>query len=144
MKFHSYSDPAPVEEQDFSDPFVDEFVKDYDDYHRPFLRKSGKRNLQEEINSFFEECDLGHVLLRYASGDLTALSKAQGVYTDIYDMPRDPLSLTKAFDRLVEFFELHQDNFGTFENFMDKLRKGDYSLGDESVESEVSSDVDSE
>lgn len=49
---------------------------------------SGQENLYDYIQSFAESCDI-HVLLdRYRDGDASVLSRVQGFYGDVTDMPK--------------------------------------------------------
>lgn len=52
------------------------------------LVEVGKRDLQEYIDSFRDECTLENILRRYALGDESALSKVQGAYMDTTEMPK--------------------------------------------------------
>lgn len=51
------------------------------------LREDGKYNLYEEIQSYRDSVDLHLILERYANGDVTALSRAQGTYGDFTGFP---------------------------------------------------------
>lgn len=52
------------------------------------LIETGKRDVQEYIQSFAEECTLDNILRRYQLGDDTALNKVQGTYCDTTVMPK--------------------------------------------------------
>ncbi len=51
------------------------------------LRRSGEYNLYAEIQSYKDSCSIDYILSRFASGDITALSRVQGIYGDFSEMP---------------------------------------------------------
>lgn len=51
------------------------------------LVPDGEHNLYDEIQSHAQSTDINMILQRYFSGDAAALSRIQGVYADISEMP---------------------------------------------------------
>ena len=51
------------------------------------LRKTGEKNLYDEIQSHAESVDINNILARFQNGDVTALGTPRGEYIDITDMP---------------------------------------------------------
>lgn len=51
------------------------------------LVASDKKNIQSEIQSHAGACDIRNIMNRYMMGDTAALSKAQGFYTDLTNVP---------------------------------------------------------
>lgn len=52
------------------------------------LVESGKIDLQAEIDSYREECDLNVIIQRYANGETDVLNKRKGMYGDFTQMPK--------------------------------------------------------
>lgn len=52
------------------------------------LEVVGKINVYDEIQSHADSCDINIILERYARGDVTALSRRQGLFADLSEMPR--------------------------------------------------------
>lgn len=52
------------------------------------LEKTGEENLYDYIQSFAESCDINTIVKRYANGDVSALSKTQGIYDDLTNYPK--------------------------------------------------------
>ena len=54
----------------------------------PVLKENGEFDIQDYIQSFYEDCDLYHLLAKVArTGDISLLNQKQGVYADISNMP---------------------------------------------------------
>lgn len=53
------------------------------------LEESGKTNKYLEIQSHAESCDINIIMARYRSGETDVLSRIQGVYGDVSDVPAD-------------------------------------------------------
>ena len=54
----------------------------------PVLKENGEFDIQDYIQSFYEDCDLYHLLAKVArTGDRSLLNQKQGVYADISNMP---------------------------------------------------------
>lgn len=59
------------------------------------LKKTGQIDLYAQIQSFKDSCDINYILERFAKGDVSALSKIQGVYGDFMNMPRTMAELSQ-------------------------------------------------
>lgn len=51
------------------------------------LVKCGETDQQALINSYKDECDFNRIVERYQNGDVNALARVQGLYTDISGYP---------------------------------------------------------
>lgn len=104
------------------------------DRHRSIFRKTkdekghlclvevGKQDQQEVIDSFAHSCDISTLIKRYEAGDVSVLSRVQGVYADITDLPNDLMSAheilnnaRKAYDSLTDD---QKHEFGSFDQFL--------------------------
>lgn len=66
---------------------ADIFEPEFDENGHYELQKVGKVNIYDEIQSHKDSCDINLIIKRFANGDTTALSKAQGSYFDATQMP---------------------------------------------------------
>ena len=65
------------------------------------------RNKYQQIQAHKESCDIQSILTRYANGDLTALSKTQGIYGDFTNVPTNLNELqTRVIDAERLFYTL--------------------------------------
>lgn len=62
------------------------FVKKLED-GKAKLVKCGETDQQALINSYKDECDFNRIVERYQNGDVNALARVQGLYTDISGYP---------------------------------------------------------
>ena len=53
------------------------------------LEESGKTNLYHEIQSHADSCDINIIMARYRNGETDVLSRIQGVYGDVTNVPTD-------------------------------------------------------
>lgn len=60
------------------------------------LVESGREDIYDEIQSHRMSTDIHVILQRYTNGELDALSKAQGVYQDLTQMPKTYAELLNA------------------------------------------------
>lgn len=67
----------------------------------------GKKDLQAEIDSYAESCDINVIVARFMAGDESALNQVQGFYADMKAMPKT----------YAEWFERYQE----CENMFNKL-----------------------
>lgn len=102
FKFKSqYSNFEPIKGQDLSNVYEQTF-KELAPYERnekgeflndspfPKIVPAEKVNIQERIDSFFEDVDLYHILARVAvTGDLSPLEKKTGFCGDISNIPNN-------------------------------------------------------
>lgn len=86
--------------------------------HRAEMGKDGKRKLIRDveiptwdiIQSHKDECLIENILKRYKEGDLEAINKLQGTYTDITGAPKSLAEAQQLIIRLKsEFDELPKD-----------------------------------
>lgn len=80
-------------------PEKDEFIGRFDKNGRVELVPNGKTNVYEFIQSFADSVDINVLLAKYKNGDTEALSRVQGMYADISDLPKtfaDMLNKVKA------------------------------------------------
>lgn len=91
----------------------------------PTLRKVGETNQQALIQSYADECDVNRIVQRFEAGDVSVLSRVQGLYADVSGYPSDTISLmnlgaqaTHAWDSLT--LE-EQSKYGSKEAFIDAM-----------------------
>lgn len=99
----------------------DRYRQEYD----PVVRKdgiidlvpSGKTDLQEFYNSQASACDMHLIVSRYLQGDVSVLSRTQGLYMDVASMPRTPAEMLQRvldgrrfFDALPSDVKSHFNN----------------------------------
>lgn len=71
------------------------------------LIQDGVRYLQDEIQSYEEQCNVNNIMRRYVSGDVTALGAVQGTFADIFDIPKTRQEALQAImDAQAAFAEL--------------------------------------
>ena len=68
------------------------------------LEPKGKENLYDYIQSHKDSCDIKLIVDRCARGDLSALSKAQGMYGDFTTLPRTYAEALQALTDAENFF----------------------------------------
>lgn len=122
-KFYSFSEPRPVEVNPAGDSVVQEYELEYSPQGVPHLVPTGTYDLYEVIQSFRDECDLGKIFQRYANGDVMALSKRQGVYADISEMPQDIYAAANLLERVEAIYngldEATRSRVGSFQDFLE-------------------------
>ena len=87
------------------------------------LQETGKKDLYGLIQSHKDSVDIHVLLAQYKNGDMEALNKVQGFFTDVTEMPK---TYAETFQRLkdaeAQFLSLPvevRDKFGhSFERFM--------------------------
>lgn len=74
------------------------------------LVEDGVRYLQDEIQSYEEECNVNNIMRRYQAGDVNALGSMQGVFADIFDIPETRQAvIQKVMDAQQTFADLPAD-----------------------------------
>ena len=68
-------------------PIVETFTGRYDKNGDLQLVSTGTENLYDKIQAEAAACDMDNILRRFANGDISVLSQAQGVYADVADAP---------------------------------------------------------
>lgn len=92
----------------FSNPgtqYEDIYKPEFDKNGHYELKKDGKENIYEKIQSWADSCDLALLMKKFENGDYSALNKTNPVYMDITDFPT---SYMEMFNRLQDA----EDNFG--------------------------------
>ncbi len=107
------------------EPLKKDFVGRFDYNGNVELVENGVRNLYDEIQSYADECSMDNILRRFAAGDVSVLSKSQGVYVDASKLPEhfvDMCNLVADVER--EFNLLPVEERAKYENNFVK-----YALG---------------
>lgn len=89
------------------------------------LTPSGKTNIPELINSYKETTDMAYIMKRMTMGDLS-MFRADGMYGDFRDMPRDPAEVLQyQINAERYFYNLPPDIRNKFNNSVTEfLREG--------------------
>ena len=95
------------------------------------IEEAGVFDLQEQINANASSCDINVLVARYNAGDLTALSRRQGMFGDFTSAPdsyRQALEIVKGFESAFSAMS-DDDKFGakTALEFLDKIKNSDKS-----------------
>lgn len=102
------------------------------------IEESGVFDLQEQINANASSCDINVLVARYNAGDLTALSRRQGLFGDFTSAPdsyRQALEIVNGFESAFSDMS-DSDKCGakTAYEFLDKIKNSD-SAAEVSAES---------
>lgn len=74
------------------------------------LIPDGVKFLQDEIQSYEEQCNVNNIMRRYAAGDVNALGSVQGTFADIFDIPQTRQEALQAImDAQTAFDQLPAD-----------------------------------
>lgn len=120
MKFDTKFDVRPRKMcSHVGEPVKKQFVGRYDYNGNVELVEEGVRNVYDEIQSYADECSMDNILRRFAAGDVSVLSKSQGVYVDASQLPEhfvDMCNLVAEVERKfnllpVEERALYENNF---------------------------------
>lgn len=94
----------------------DTFAKDIST-NPPTLKKVGETDQYAITQSFKDECDINRIISRYQAGDISLLSRVQGLYSDFTGFPSDPTEMMQlgllansAWDNLDPEFKLKFNN----------------------------------
>lgn len=93
------------------------------------VEESGVFDLQEQINANASSCDINVLVARYNAGDITALSRRQGIFGDFTSAPdsyRQALEIVNGFESA--FSEMSEDDkcgAKTALEFLDKIKESD-------------------
>lgn len=77
----------------------------YDDKGRIRLEESGTENLYDYIQSFAESCDIHVLLKRFANGETDVLSRVQGFYADVTELPQTYADMLNRLNEGEAFFK---------------------------------------
>lgn len=94
-----------------------------------YLKESGRENLYERIQESLEATKIENIIRRFEEGDPNALGHANGLYTDISDMPTNIIDAHKKIQKVqTEFGRLPADIKELFGNnptqFMAEMLSG--------------------
>lgn len=86
-------------------------------------------DLQEQINANASSCDINVLVARYNAGDLTALSRRQGLFGDFTSAPdsyRQALEIVNGFESAFkEMSDADKCGAKTAFEFLDKIQESD-------------------
>lgn len=119
VEFRKFGDRCRI----YSDPgseYEPEYAPIYDERGNWHLEEVGKRNVQAEIDSHKDSCDL-HVLLQlYREGDTEILNQRAAEYFDATQMPKTYAEfLQYRIDAEARWNELSAETRDKFENNLD-------------------------
>ncbi len=77
----------------------------YDDDGRLILEEKGKENLYDFIQSHAESVDIHCILKRFENGETDALSRVQGFYADVTNLPTTYAGMLNHLLDAEEFFK---------------------------------------
>lgn len=105
---------------------ADLFEPEFDENGHYELRKVGKVDTYSEIQSHKDSCDINVIIKRFANGDATALSKAQGTYFDATGMPQTYAEMLNTVIRAENHFNAlpleEREKFGcSFERWLSEF-----------------------
>lgn len=138
MKFDTKFDVRPRKMcSHVGEPVKKQFVGRYDYNGDVELVEDGVRNIYDEIQSYADECSMDNILRRFAAGDVSVLSKSQGVYVDASQLPEhfvDMCNLVADVER--EFNLLPVEERAAYENNFVK-----YALGQRVADAAAAADT---
>jgi hypothetical protein len=137
MKFDTKFDVRPRKMcSHVGEPVKNQYIGRYDYNGDVELVEDGVRNVYDEIQSYADECSMDNILRRFASGDVSVLSKSQGVYVDASQLPEhfvDMCNLVAEVER--KFNLLPVEERAAYENNFVK-----YALGQRVADAVVAAD----
>lgn len=90
------------------------------------VEESGVFDLQEQINANASSCDINVLVARYNAGDITALSRRQGIFGDFTSAPdsyRQALDIVNGFESAFsEMSDADKCGAKTALEFLDKIK----------------------
>ena len=137
MKFDTKFDARPRKMcSHVGEPVKTQYIGRYDYNGDVELVEDGVRNVYDEIQSYADECFMDNILRRFAAGDVSVLSKSQGVYVDASQLPEhfvDMCNLVAEVER--NFNLLPVEERAAYENNFVK-----YALGQRVADAAASED----
>lgn len=107
MKFDTKFDVRPRKMcSHVGEPVKKQFVGRYDYNGNVELVEEGFRNVYDEIQSYADECSMDNILRRFAAGDVSVLSKSQGVYVDASQLPEHFVDMCNLVAEVERNFNL--------------------------------------
>lgn len=93
------------------------------------IEESGVFDLQEQINANASSCDINVLVSRYNAGDLTALSRRQGLFGDFTSAPdsyRQALEIVRGYESAFsDMSDSDKAGAKTALEFLDKIKNSD-------------------
>lgn len=86
-------------------PIRTTYSASYDDKGRIRLEESGTENLYDYIQSFAESCDIHVLLKRFSNGETDVLSRVQGFYADVTELPQTYADMLNRLNEGEAFFK---------------------------------------
>ena len=137
MKFDTKFDARPRKMcSHVGEPVKTQYIGRYDYNGDVELVEDGVRNVYDEIQSYADECSMDNILRRFAAGDVSVLSKSQGVYVDASQLPEhfvDMCNLVAEVER--KFNLLPVEERAAYENNFVK-----YALGQRVADADCAAD----
>lgn len=104
----------------------------FDDFGVLRFEEVGEEDLYTEIQSHAESVDINYILARYEMGETDVLSKVQGFYADVSDMPKTYTDVLNSVLKSEQFFEelpvsVKQEFNNSFSEFMAALGTEDFA-----------------
>ena len=107
MKFDTKFDERPRKMcSHVGEPVKKQFVGRYDYNGNIELVEDGLRNVYDEIQSYADECSMDNILRRFAAGDVSVLSKSQGVFVDASQLPEHFVDMCNLVAEVERNFNL--------------------------------------
>ncbi len=107
MKFDTKFDSRPRKMcSHVGEPVKKQFVGRYDYNGDVELVEDGVRNVYDEIQAYADECSMDNILRRFAAGDVSVLSKSQGVYVDASQLPEHFVDMCNLVAEVERNFNL--------------------------------------
>ncbi len=107
MKFDTKFDSRPRKMvSHVGDPVKKQFIGRYDYNGNIELVEDGIRNVYDEIQAYSDECNMDNILRRFAAGDVSVLSKSQGVYVDASQLPEHFVDMCNLVAEVERKFNL--------------------------------------
>lgn len=107
MKFDTKFDVRPRKMvSHVGNPVKKQFIGRYDYNGNIELVEDGVRNVYDEIQSYADECSMDNILRRFAAGDVSVLSKSQGVYVDASQLPEHFVDMCNLVAEVERKFNL--------------------------------------
>lgn len=88
------------------DEFHIEYESSYAKDGSIVLREGYKTDIQKEINSHREECDMSLIVSRYLAGDVDIINQRSGFYGDFTNLPKSNVEWLQLIDRSRDAFNL--------------------------------------
>lgn len=117
ITFYSLSNlPRPFRSSSF-DKVRHQYAFTYDETGRRVLEVKRDINIQDEIQSFEQDCNIYNIINRYLYGDVNALNQVNGSYIDMVGAPKNLHEALNLSNRLKnDFYNLKPEVRAEFNN----------------------------